>query len=163
MQWRRKALDVEERLATRRRERISERIEEIVSTVRSSLQNNRGGPEEDEYSVNDYQEDSLNVYEVMRSNSRAADECLNNVHISVVTPPVSPHISDVTPPVSPQKTESPSPRKISTFSPRKSPRKSPKDETLTYDAKTVINLALRTIRTAFAHNCPPVPHSKQWR
>ena len=136
VQWRRKALDVEERLATRRRERISERIEEIVSTVRSSLQNNRGGPEEDEYSVHGYQEDSLNVYEVMRSNSRAADECLNNVHISDVTPPVSPHISDVTPPVSPQKTESPSPRKISTFSPRKSPRKSPKDETLSYDVKT---------------------------
>ena len=35
--WRRRALDTEDRLAARRREKIAERIDDIVSKVKSSL------------------------------------------------------------------------------------------------------------------------------
>ena len=125
--WRRRALDVEERLAARRREKIAERIDNIVSKVKSSM-NHREEEilEEDiEYSVDDYQEESLNVYEVMRSNSRAADECLNNFH--------GEENRTVSQPASPRKTPSDKPE---TPSPKKSPRKSPRNESLAYDAKT---------------------------
>ena len=127
--WRRRALDVEDRLAARRREKIAERIDDIVSKVKSSLnQRERDNPEEDiEYSVDEYQEESLNVYEVMRSNSRAADECLSNFH---ETRPVTPTASPKT------KLEEQSPRKVTTPSPKKSPRKSPRSDSQAYDAKT---------------------------
>ena len=56
--WRRRALDVEERLAARWREKLAERIDDIVSKVKSSM-NHREQKEILEenivYSVNDYQ------------------------------------------------------------------------------------------------------------
>ena len=127
--WRRRALDVEERLAARRREKLAERIDDIVSKVKSSM-NHREQEEILEenivYSVNDYQEEeSFNVYEVMRSNSRAADECLNNFH--------GEENRTVSQPALPRKSPSDKPE---TPSPKKSPRKSPRNESLAYDAKT---------------------------
>ena len=133
--WRRRALDVEDRLAARRREKIAERIDDIVSKVKSSLNHReQENPEEDiEYSVDDYQEESLNVYEVMRSNSRAADECLNNYpgeEHKTATPPASPRKTPT------KKSESPNQGKVTNPSPKKSPRKSPRSDSLAYDAKT---------------------------
>ena len=77
LQWRRKALDVEERIGNRRRRLLAENIKKIAVGVLN--RNNTSSPAVEEEEDNE----GLAVYEVLRSNSRAADVALNNFNPSV--------------------------------------------------------------------------------
>ena len=87
LMWKRKALDVEAKIAAKRRERLARNIEDIVANVENKREHE---PETDtslDYSEDDYkdeQEESLCVYEIMRCNSRAADELIHSIDTSVI-------------------------------------------------------------------------------
>ena len=87
LMWKRKALEVEERIAGKRRDQLSRNINNIFSTILdgkpgTEKETTEMSDENSGYSVDDYKDDDhLNVYDIIRSNSRAADDLIHNLDL----------------------------------------------------------------------------------
>ena len=125
LMWKRKALDVEERIANKRRERLSENISNIFSQVLDSKNNDRTNTSQDNSEESEKADDNqLNVYDLLRCNSRAADELINNLEIDADKDDVTNNEGTHTP-------IKEDPSSITEGSPSSS-----RSEAMSYDAKT---------------------------
>merc|ERR1719192_118629 len=87
LMWKRKALEVEEKIAGKRRDQLSRNINNIFSKILddkpgTEKETTEMSDEHSGYSVEDYKDDDhLNVYDIIRSNSRAADDLIHNLDL----------------------------------------------------------------------------------
>ena len=126
LKWKRKAMEVEERIGNKRREKLTKNIKNIFNKVQGTLTTAGDNPDLNldlsELSSDEDSDDSK-VYDVLRCNSRAADAVVNNL---IINSDIA-NVEETNLSLSPLTTPASTPRN-SLLSSRKDP--------ISYDAKT---------------------------